>query len=151
MGRRFTMYKFRTMVADAENLKADLNHLSHHDAGSPDFKIKKDPRTTNIGLFLRKFSLDELPQLYNVFRGHMSLVGPRPTSFSAEKYNCHHLSRLASRPGLTGLWQVSGRSDVDFEGRVYLDTRYTQNQGPLQDIKILVKTPLVVLKGNGAY
>lgn len=151
MGRRFKMYKFRTMVQDAEKQKAELGHLSHHASDSPDFKIKSDPRITPVGAFLRKFSLDELPQVYNVLKGDMSLIGPRPTSFGAEKYENHHLSRLGSLPGLTGIWQVSGRSNIDFDGRVILDRRYIVQQGPLQDFKILAMTPLAVLKGDGAY
>ena len=151
MGRRFKMYKFRTMVQDAEKLKAEFNHLSHHASDSPDFKIKSDPRITPVGSFLRKFSLDELPQIYNVLKGDMSLIGPRPTSFSAEKYEHHHLVRLASLPGLTGIWQVSGRSNIDFDGRVILDRRYIVQQGPMQDLKILMMTPFAVLKGDGAY
>jgi len=151
MGRRFKMYKFRTMVNNAEEIKKQLQHLSHHASDSPDFKIKKDPRITPVGTFLRKYSLDELPQIYNVLRGDMSVVGPRPTSFSADKYEEHHLARLASLPGLTGIWQVSGRSNIDFNGRVILDRRYIQEQGPYQDLTILVQTPLAVLKGDGAY
>ncbi|OUS24609.1 sugar transferase [Gammaproteobacteria bacterium 45_16_T64] len=151
MGRRFKMYKFRTMVHNAEEIKQQLGHLSHHAGDSPDFKIKKDPRITPIGVFLRKFSLDELPQIFNVLNGDMSVIGPRPTSFSVDKYEEHHLARLASLPGLTGIWQVSGRSNIDFNGRVILDRRYIQEQGPYQDFKILVKTPLAVLKGDGAY
>ena len=151
MGRRFKMYKFRTMVQDAEKRKAELDHLSHHATDSPDFKIKLDPRITPVGAFLRKFSLDELPQVYNVLRGDMSLIGPRPTSFGADKYEDHHLARLASIPGLTGIWQVSGRSNIDFDGRVILDRRYIVQQGPMQDLKILVMTPFAVLKGDGAY
>lgn len=151
LGRRFKMYKFRTMVCNAEELKAQLGHLSHQGANSPDFKVRKDPRITPIGRFLRKYSLDELPQFYNVVKGDMRLVGPRPTSFSADTYNDDHLIRLAAPPGLTGIWQISGRSDIDFDQRVQLDYQYIRDQSALQDMKILFMTPLAVLKGDGAY
>lgn len=151
MGRRFKMYKFRTMVNNAEDIKANVSHMSHHAADSPDFKVVDDPRVTPLGLFLRKYSLDELPQIYNVLKGDMSLVGPRPTSFCVRTYKSNHMSRLASRPGLTCIWQISGRSNIDFDGRVELDRRYIENQGPLQDLIILFKTPLAVIKADGAY
>jgi lipopolysaccharide/colanic/teichoic acid biosynthesis glycosyltransferase len=151
LGRRFKMYKFRTMTHDAEQLKAQLAHLNHHQDGSPDFKVKNDPRITRIGGFLRKYSLDELPQLINVVKGDMRLVGPRPTSFDISKYADNHFIRLGSPPGITGMWQISGRSNLDFDQRTQLDSDYLINQSPLQDIKILLKTPLVVLKGEGAY
>lgn len=151
LGRRFKMYKFRTMVTNADQLKAQLAHLNHQGKDSPDFKVRKDPRITSVGRFLRKYSLDELPQFYNVIKGDMRLVGPRPTSFSADTYNDDHLVRLAAPPGLTGIWQISGRSDIDFDQRVVLDYQYIRRQSALQDVKILFKTPLVVLKGDGAY
>jgi lipopolysaccharide/colanic/teichoic acid biosynthesis glycosyltransferase len=151
MGRRFKMYKFRTMVDNAEEIKANVRHMSHHAADSPDFKVKNDPRITQFGLLLRKYSLDELPQIFNVLIGDMSLVGPRPTSFCAGAYKPDHLCRLASRPGLTCIWQISGRSNIDFDGRVELDRRYIENQGPWQDLVILFKTPIAVLKADGAY
>lgn len=151
MGRRFKMYKFRTMVDNAEDIKGDVRYMSHHALDSPDFKVKFDPRITPLGLFLRKYSLDELPQIYNVLRGDMSLVGPRPTSFCVRTYKPDHLCRLASRPGLTCIWQISGRSNIDFDGRVELDRRYIENQGPWQDLVILFKTPFAVLKADGAY
>ena len=151
LGRRFKMYKFRTMVCNAEELKAQLAHMNHQGNNSPDFKVRKDPRITSVGTFLRKYSLDELPQFYNVIRGDMRLVGPRPTSFSADTYNDDHLVRLAAPPGLTGIWQISGRSDIDFDQRVVLDYQYIRKQSALQDAKILFKTPLAVLKGDGAY
>lgn len=150
-GRRFRMYKFRTMVADAEARKATLAHANHHAAKSPDFKVKNDPRITCIGGFLRKYSLDELPQLFNVVRGDMRLVGPRPTSFDITKYDETHLKRLASPPGLTGLWQISGRSNIDFDQRAEMDAEYFRNQSLFQDLKILAKTPFAILKGDGAY
>lgn len=151
LGRRFKMYKFRTMIHNAEQLKAQLVHLNHHQNGSPDFKVKNDPRITRVGGFLRKYSLDELPQLINVVKGDMRLVGPRPTSFDISKYADNHFIRLGSPPGITGIWQISGRSNLDFDQRTELDSYYLLNQSPLQDIKILLKTPKVVLKGEGAY
>ncbi|MEB2317229.1 MAG: sugar transferase [Pseudomonadota bacterium] len=150
-GRRFGMFKFRTMVADAEALKASLRHLNKHGAGSVDFKIDDDPRITPVGRILRKTSLDELPNLINVVRGDMRLVGPRPTSFNANTYEkSEYLRRLGVYPGVTGLWQISGRSDIGFAERVELDVRYIHNQGPLQDLKILVMTPIKILTGEGA-
>ena len=149
-GRRFAMYKFRTMVANAEALKDSVRHLNKHGANSVDFKIDRDPRITGIGGFLRRTSLDELPNLFNVIFGHMRVVGPRPTSFHAQTYKEHHLGRLSIYPGITGLWQVSGRSDVDFDGRVTLDMTYILHQSPWLDLKILIKTPFKVLNGHGA-
>ncbi|MDX1692630.1 MAG: sugar transferase [Ketobacteraceae bacterium] len=151
LGRRFKMYKFRTMVSNAEDIKLQFAHLSHQSHNSPDFKVRKDPRITPVGRFLRKYSLDELPQLYNVIKGDMRLVGPRPTSFAANTYDEDHLVRLAAPPGLTGMWQISGRSDIAFDQRVELDYQYIVEQSPIQDLKILIKTPLAVLKGDGAY
>ena len=117
-GRRFRMYKFRSMVKNAEELKLNYFHLN--ELTWPDFKITDDPRVTRVGKVLRKVSLDELPQLFNVLNGNMSLVGPRPTSFAASTYDLWHTERLEVVPGITGLWQVSGRSDVDFDDRVRL-------------------------------
>jgi len=147
-GRRFRMWKLRTMVANAEALKAQLqsmNTLSY-----PDFKVPKDPRVTFVGRILRKTSLDELPQIFNVIRGDMSLVGPRPTSFSAETYRLWHTARLDVIPGLTGLWQVSGRSELDFDERLRLDIAYLRNQCLWLDIRILFKTVGSVFSGKGA-
>jgi len=149
-GRRFGMYKFRTMVVNAESLKDSVRHLNKHGPDSVDFKIDRDPRITGIGGFLRRTSLDELPNLINVLLGQMRIVGPRPTSFHAQTYKEHHLGRLSIYPGITGLWQVSGRSDVDFDGRVTLDMTYIFRQSPWLDLKILLKTPLKVLNGHGA-
>jgi lipopolysaccharide/colanic/teichoic acid biosynthesis glycosyltransferase len=149
-GRRFRMFKFRTMHKNAEAMKEALRHLSHHAPDSPDFKIKDDPRVTKVGAFLRRTSLDEFANLINVLRGEMSLVGPRPTSFGIEKYDDHHLARLAVPPGMTGLWQISGRSEIDFEDRIKLDTSYIRNQSVWQDLKILLLTPARVLGGRGA-
>lgn len=150
-GRRFGMFKFRTMVADAETLKASLRHLNKHGPESIDFKIDDDPRITSVGRILRKTSLDEIPNLINVVRGDMRLVGPRPTSFTANAYEKdEYLRRLSVYPGVTGLWQISGRSDIGFSDRVELDLRYIEDQGPLQDLKILVMTPIKILTGDGA-
>ena len=107
-GRRFYMYKFRTMVPDAEELKAKYAHMN--ELQWPDFKITNDPRITRVGKFLRKTSLDEIPQFFNILKGEMSLVGPRPTSFGPETYKLWHTSRLDVMPGLTGLWQIMGRA-----------------------------------------
>ncbi|MFC0710640.1 sugar transferase [Azorhizophilus paspali] len=149
-GRRFGMYKFRSMVAGAEALKDSLRHLNKHGAEAIDFKIDADPRVTAVGRWLRRTSLDELPNLINVVRGEMRLVGPRPTSFNASRYREHHLGRLSIYPGMTGLWQISGRSDVDFDDRVELDMDYIRRQGPLLDLWILLKTPVEVFHGHGA-
>jgi lipopolysaccharide/colanic/teichoic acid biosynthesis glycosyltransferase len=149
-GRRFMICKLRTMRQDADRLKGSLRSLNHHASNSPDFKIRNDPRVTGVGKILRRTSLDELPNLFNVLWGDMSLVGPRPTSFNIDAYADWHLARLAVPPGLTGLWQVSGRSEVDFDDRVELDCRYIRNQSFLQDLKILLLTPFTVLGGRGA-
>ncbi|MNF31483.1 UDP-glucose:undecaprenyl-phosphate glucose-1-phosphate transferase [compost metagenome] len=149
-GRLFGMYKFRTMVANAEDLKESLRHLNKHGVDAIDFKIDKDPRITAIGGFLRRSSLDELPNLINVLKGDMRLVGPRPTSFNAYRYKDSHLARLSIYPGMTGLWQISGRSNIDFDQRVELDLSYIANQSLLLDLKILLKTPFKVFSGHGA-
>lgn len=148
-GKRFTMYKFRTMVQNAEELKEEYAHLN--ELTWPDFKISNDPRITRIGRFLRKTSLDELPQIYNVLKGEMSLVGPRPTSFDVSTYSLWHTERLEVLPGITGLWQVSGRSDVDFNERLRLDVEYIENQSFLLDLKILFRTVFALFNQRGAY
>lgn len=147
-GRRFPMLKFRTMVVDAEERKAEFAHLN--ELPWPDFKITNDPRITRVGAFLRKTSLDELPQLLNVLRGDMSIVGPRPTSFSANTYDLWHTARLEVRPGLTGLWQVAARNDVDFDERLRLDIAYVRAMSPAMDARIIARTFLSVLRGSGA-
>ena len=149
-GRLFGMYKFRTMVTNAEELKESLRHLNKHGADAIDFKIDDDPRITPIGSFLRRSSLDELPNLINVVSGDMRLVGPRPTSFNAYRYKDNHLVRLSIYPGMTGLWQISGRSNIDFDQRVELDLSYIAEQSLLLDLKILLKTPFKVFSGHGA-
>lgn len=148
-GRRFKLYKFRTMVKDATELKSQL--IDQNDFSGPDFKIAKDPRITRLGAFLRKYSLDELPQIINVLKGDMSLVGPRPTSFEASTYDLWHTERLEVVPGLSGLWQVSGRAEVDFDERVRLDINYVERRSLLFDVWILVRTVKAVLRARGAY
>lgn len=147
-GRRFKMFKFRTMVKNAEELK--LVHKNLNELTWPDFKITNDPRMTRIGRLLRKTSLDELPQLFNILLGDMSFVGPRPTSFKADTYQLWQTERLEVRPGLTGLWQVSGRSDVDFVERVEMDIEYIERQGWKMDLKIMWQTFSAVIQGSGA-
>ncbi|MGI6377290.1 MAG: sugar transferase [Chloroflexi bacterium] len=149
-GRTFTCLKFRTMVRDAE---AQLDALrDRNEADGPLFKIKDDPRRTRVGKFLRRTSLDELPQLWNVLRGEMSLTGPRP-AIPAEvaQYEPWHLRRLEVSPGISGMWQVSGRSDVGFDEMVLLDIYYIENWSPLLDLRIILKTIPVALFGKGAY
>jgi lipopolysaccharide/colanic/teichoic acid biosynthesis glycosyltransferase len=148
-GRRFRMFKFRTMVRNALELRESLLHLNEH--SGPDFKIRCDPRVTRVGAFLRRTSLDELPQVVNVLRGEMSLVGPRPTSFAAETYSLWQTERLEVTPGVTGLWQVAGRGDVDFHERVRLDVEYVERRGFWFDLGILLRTALAVFRQRGAY
>ncbi len=148
-GRRFRMYKFRTMVRDAAALKQQLLHLNEH--SGPDFKITDDPRVTRLGRFLRKTSLDELPQIMNVLLGDMSWVGPRPTSFAMQTYHLWHTERLEVVPGLTGLWQVNGRGDLDFDERVRLDIEYIERRSLRLDLEILLRTFAAVFKQQGAY
>lgn len=146
-GVRFRMFKFRTMVPNAEELKASLRHRS--EVPAPDFKITDDPRVTRIGRILRKTGLDELPQLINVLRGDMSLVGPRPTSFDSSTYEPWHLQRLQTPPGITGLWQVEARNEVSFDERVEYDLRYIASMSFAGDAKILLRTIGAVLRGEG--
>jgi len=148
-GRRFRMYKFRTMVPNAEELKLVYAHLN--ELTWPDFKITDDPRVTRIGKILRKTSLDELPQLLNVFKGDMSLVGPRPTSFAPDTYRLWHTERLEVVPGITGLWQVHGRSNLDFDDRLKLDNAYIERQSIWMDLQIIIRTAGQVFVGEGAY
>jgi exopolysaccharide biosynthesis polyprenyl glycosylphosphotransferase len=147
-GRRFVCYKFRTMIARADEQKLVLQHLNERKG--PLFKISKDPRVTRLGAFLRRHSIDELPQLWNVLRGDMSLVGPRPPDFDELiGYKPEHLRRLDATPGITGLWQVSARHDPHFETAVALDNQYIDNWSLILDLKILFKTIPVVVKGLG--
>jgi lipopolysaccharide/colanic/teichoic acid biosynthesis glycosyltransferase len=147
-GRRFRMLKLRTMLANAEELKATFAHLNV--LPPPDFKIPDDPRITRVGRFLRATSIDELPQLLNVVRGDMSLVGPRPTSFAASRYELWHTHRLDVRPGITGLWQIEGRNVTTFDERLRLDVQYIRRRSLLFDLKLLARTVLVVFKRSGA-
>jgi len=147
-GVRFGMYKFRTMVRDAEALKASLMHLNI--LPPPDFKIIDDPRITRVGKFLRKTSLDELPQIFNVLRGEMTLVGPRPTSFAASTYDLWHTERLEAVPGITGLWQVKERNAATFDERLRLDVEYLERISLGLDLKILWWTVVAVFKRKGA-
>lgn len=151
-GRRFKFYKFRTMYADAEKRKKELLEKNEMDNNLV-FKMKDDPRIIPIGKFLRKYSVDELPQFWNVLKGDMSLVGTRPpTEDEFENYALHHKARLGIKPGLTGMWQVSGRSDItDFEEIVSLDTEYISNWSLGLDIMILFKTIKVVFTGKGSH
>ncbi|MDX6284910.1 MAG: hypothetical protein QOG53_395 [Frankiales bacterium] len=150
-GREFTLLKFRTMVPNADDMLADLSHLNICDAG-PLFKIQRDPRVTSIGAFLRRTSLDELPQLFNVLRGRMALVGPRPPlPGEVSRYSDDVHRRLLVKPGLTGLWQVSGRSDLSWEESVRLDLRYVENWSLALDLQILCRTWSAVVRGRGAY
>jgi len=148
-GRRFRMYKFRSMVPDAEALKEKYAHLN--ELQWPDFKITNDPRITKVGKVLRKTSLDELPQLINVIKGDMSLVGPRPTSFGSETYKLWHTERLDVMPGLTGLWQIIGRAQLEFDDRLRLDIAYIEHAGLMFDINILFRTFIAVFKQRGAH
>jgi len=149
-GTTFVIWKFRTMRTDAEAVREDLAHLNEHDGVL--FKIRDDPRRTNVGRVLRRFSIDELPQLFNVVTGDMSLVGPRPPIPSeVEQYGHDVRRRLLVKPGLTGLWQVSGRSDLSWEESVRLDLYYVENWSIAMDVSILWRTAAAVLTGRGAY
>ncbi|WP_336185610.1 undecaprenyl-phosphate galactose phosphotransferase WbaP [Klebsiella grimontii] len=153
-GKPFKCLKFRSMVINSKEVLSELleNDVAAKEEWDATFKLKNDPRVTKIGAFLRRTSLDELPQLFNVLRGEMSLVGPRPIiTAELERYNEEVDYYLLSKPGMTGLWQVSGRSDVDYETRVYLDAWYVKNWSMWNDIAILFKTIGVVLKKDGAY
>lgn len=150
-GRTFRMFKFRSMCLNAEQKLRELMAQNQHATGVT-FKIKQDPRITKVGRWLRKYSLDELPQFYNVLRGDMSLVGPRPPVPSeVAKYSLADRRRLAVKPGITCIWQISGRAEIDFPGQVRLDVDYIERQSFTEDVRILLKTPLAVISGNGAY
>ena len=148
-GRTFVCFKFRTMVQDADSLKEELEHMNERNGVL--FKIENDPRVTRVGRVLRKYSLDEIPQFYNVLRGDMSLVGPRPPIASeVEQYDLSHLRRLDVLPGITGLWQVEARQDPSFDSYISLDTAYVENWSLWLDLKILARTIGVVLGGTGS-
>jgi len=147
-GRRFRMFKFRTMVLDAPKLQ----HLVKNEQQGPVFKNRRDPRITRVGRFLRSSSIDEMPQLINVMLGHMSLVGPRPpVPAEVARYNARQRRRLSVKPGLTCLWQVSGRCEIGFDQWVDMDLWYVAHQGIWTDLKLLIQTPLSVLSRRGAY
>jgi exopolysaccharide biosynthesis polyprenyl glycosylphosphotransferase len=148
-GRRFTMYKFRSMVMNAHDLRANLEHLSERQIA---FKLRRDPRVTGIGRWLRKFSIDEIPQLYNVLRGDMSIVGPRPPlPEEVERYERWQRRRLRMRPGLTCLWAVSGRDHIDFISWMRMDICYIDNWSLKLDWSIILRTIPHVLAGKGAH
>jgi lipopolysaccharide/colanic/teichoic acid biosynthesis glycosyltransferase len=147
--RRFRLLKFRSMVVDAEARKAELAHLNEMDG--PAFKIKHDPRVTKVGAIIRKMSIDELPQLINVLKGEMSLVGPRPPlPNEVHLYDWSDRKRLSIKPGITCLWQVSGRNQLTFEEWMVLDRKYIENWSIWLDLKILLMTIPVVILGKGA-
>lgn len=148
LGRRFPLYKFRTMVTDAEHVR----HLVKNEKEGPIFKNRSDPRITRIGRILRSLSIDELPQLVNVLRGDMSLVGPRPPlAAEVAEYQPWQRQRLAVTPGLTCLWQVSGRSEIGFDEWMLMDLWYVENQSLTVDLMLLAQTPRAVLSRRGAY
>lgn len=149
-GEHFYCYKFRSMYVDAEQRLRELQ--AKNEADGPVFKMKRDPRVTRVGRVIRKLSIDELPQLFNVLKGEMSLVGPRPALPSeVAKYTYEQIGRLHAIPGITGLQQVSGRSDLDFKRWVELDLQYIAEQSIWKDIEILLRTIPAVLLGRGAY
>ncbi|WP_200883312.1 sugar transferase [Planococcus sp. CAU13] len=149
-GKQFYMYKFRSMVCNAEELKLQL--LKQNEANGPVFKIKLDPRVTRVGKFIRKTSIDELPQLYNILKGEMSLVGPRPPlPEEVEHYSSYEWRRLGVVPGLTCYWQVGGRSDIRFEKWMELDLKYIKERNMWVDLKLIFKTVLLMFGCKGAY
>ena len=149
-GRRFTLYKFRSMINNAEQLRAELHQLNELDG--PVFKISDDPRITPVGRWLRRFSLDELPQLWNILRGEMSFVGPRPAvPEEVEQYQDWQRRRLRMRPGLTCTWVLEGRNHLDFNRWMQLDLTYIDNWSLWLDVKIFLRTIPIVLSGRGAY
>ncbi len=148
-GKPFKICKFRSMVSDAESRLKDLENLN--EISGPMFKIREDPRRTKLGKIIRKTSIDELPQLFNVLKGDMSLVGPRPPIIrEVEKYDAWHNLRLSVKPGITGLWQVSGRNNLGFEDMCRLDLKYIRERGFIYDLKILLKTFKIVFNYNNA-
>ncbi|WP_099304199.1 sugar transferase [Bacillus sp. Marseille-P3800] len=149
-GKEFYMYKFRSMVSNAEELLHDL--LKQNEVSGHMFKMKDDPRVTKIGKFIRKTSIDELPQLLNVIKGDMSLVGPRPPlTREVAEYTSHHKQRLLVKPGCTGVWQVSGRNSVGFEEMVIMDLNYIQSRSFYRDCSLIMKTFVILIKPNDAY
>jgi lipopolysaccharide/colanic/teichoic acid biosynthesis glycosyltransferase len=150
-GKPFKLWKFRSMYIDAEERLRELQAANESEGGVL-FKMKQDPRITRVGRIIRKLSIDELPQLWNVLRGEMALVGPRPAlAREVALYEARARMRLDATPGLTGLWQVSGRSDLSFEQQIHLDLFYLHRQGIKEDIKLLLRTIPAVLTSRGAY
>nr|WP_054199105.1 sugar transferase [Clostridium baratii] len=148
-GKVFKMYKFRSMVVNAEELKEKLKE--QNEMSGPMFKMKEDPRVTNVGKFIRKTSIDELPQLINILRGDMSLVGPRPSlPKEVEQFEGWMMERLEVKPGLTCYWQVSGRNNIDFEDWMKLDIKYVRERNTLTDIKLIFKTVFVLFGDENA-
>jgi exopolysaccharide biosynthesis polyprenyl glycosylphosphotransferase len=151
-GRLFGIWKFRSMVVHADQIKDQLLEDNQHGQSAVTFKMKNDPRITKVGKWIRKLSIDEFPQFYNVLHGEMSLVGPRPpVPREVATYKASHLRRLRVKPGITCLWQIGGRADIDFEGQVRLDLQYIRSSSVFYDILILLKTVPAVLFGKGAY
>lgn len=151
-GRLFGIWKFRSMVINADKIKDHLIQDNQHGQAGVTFKMKNDPRVTKVGKWIRKLSIDEFPQFFNVLCGEMSLVGPRPpVPREVATYKASHLRRLRVKPGITCLWQIGGRADIDFEGQVRLDLNYIRSANLYNDIVILFKTVPAVLFGKGAY
>ena len=151
-GREFPFPKFRSMCVDAEAVRARIEAQNQHGADGVTFKMKRDPRITPIGRFIRRFSIDELPQLWCVLRGDMTLVGPRPPIPSeVARYGLLDRHRLSVKPGLTCIWQVSGRSEIPFEQQVQLDIEYIRRRSTGTDLKLLAQTVPAVVRGKGAY
>jgi len=148
-GRRFVMYKFRTMVPNADEIKEQLRHMN--ELVWPDFKIKNDPRVTKVGIVIRKFSIDEIPQLFNVLKGDMSMVGPRPTFIKLDDFKMWQTKRLEATPGITGLWQICGRGSSLFDTRIRLDIAYIEKQCLWLDIQILFRTIKAVISQRGSF
>ncbi|MCC8161138.1 MAG: sugar transferase [Oscillospiraceae bacterium] len=146
----FKIYKFRSMCVNAETLQEEL--MKYNEADGPVFKIKEDPRITRVGKFIRKYSIDELPQLVNILRGDMSVVGPRPPLVrEVEQYDAYQMQRLLVKPGLTCFWQAYGRSALSFENWIYMDMKYIKHRGMMLDIFLIVKTVFSVIFKRGAY
>ncbi len=146
----FKMYKFRSMCVDAENKKQEL--MQYNEVDGPVFKMKADPRITKVGKFIRKYSIDELPQLLNILKGDMSIVGPRPPlPDEVEKYNSYQMQRLLVTPGLTCFWQAYGRSSLSFDDWMYMDMMYIKRRGMWLDINLIAKTVFAVIFKRGAY
>ncbi len=151
-GLLFDIWKFRSMVIKADQIKDQLLQENQHGQSGVTFKMKNDPRVTKVGKWIRKLSIDEFPQFYNVLRGEMSLVGPRPPlPREVAAYKASHLRRLRVKPGITCLWQIGGRANIDFDGQVRLDLQYIRSSSAFYDIIILLKTLPAVLFGKGAY